>query len=53
MAQNKENTEAVLEEIIATHEGDLTQTTEESSTEDGGISSEESTESDAMTQPYR
>lgn len=51
MAQNKENTEAVLEEIIATHEGDLTQTTEESSTEDGGISSEESTESDAMTQP--
>lgn len=51
MAQNKENTEAVLEEIIATHEGYLTQTTEESSTEDGGISSEESTESDAMTQP--
>ena len=51
MAQNKENTEAVLEEIIATCEGDLTQTTEESSTEDGGISSEESTESDAMTQP--
>ena len=51
MAQNKENTEVVLEEIIATCEGDLTQTTEESSTEDGGISSEESTESDAMTQP--
>lgn len=51
MAQNKENTEAVLEEIIATCEGDLTQTTEESSTEDGGISSEESTESDAITQP--
>lgn len=51
MAQNKENTEAVLEEIIATCEGDLTQTTEESSTEDGGISSEESTETDAMTQP--
>ena len=51
MAQNKENTEAMLEEIIATCEGDLTQTTEESSTEDGGISSEESTESDAITQP--
>lgn len=51
MAQNKENTEAMLEEIIATCDGDLTQTTEESSTEDGGISSEESTESDAMTQP--
>ena len=51
MAQNKENTEAVLEEIIATCEGDLTQTTKESSTEDGGISSEESTESDAMAQP--
>lgn len=51
MAQNKENTEVVLEEIIAACEGDLTQTTEESSTEDGGISSEESTESDAMTQP--
>lgn len=50
MAQNKENTEVVLEEIIATCEGDLTQTTEEFSTEDGGISSEESTESDAMTQ---
>lgn len=51
MAQNKENTEVVLDEIIATCEGDITQTTEESSTEDGGISSEESTESDAMTQP--
>lgn len=51
MAQNKENTEVVLDEIIATCEGDLTPIAEETSTEDGGISSEESTESDAMTQP--
>lgn len=51
MAQNKENTEAVLDEIIDMADESSIQTTEESSTEDGGISSEESTESDAMTQP--
>ena len=51
MAQNKENTEVVLDEIIATCEGDFTPIAEKSSTEDGGISSEEFTESDAMTQP--
>ena len=51
MAQNKENNEAVLDEIIDMADESSIQTTEESSTEDGGISSEESTESDAMTQP--
>ena len=51
MAQNKENIEAVLDEIIDMADESSIQTTEESSTEDGGISSEESTESDAMTQP--
>ena len=51
MAQNKENNEAVLDEIIDMADESSIQTAEESSTEDGGISSEESTESDAMTQP--
>lgn len=51
MAQNKENIEAVLDEIIDMADESSIQTTEESSTEDGGISSEEITESDAMTQP--
>ena len=51
MAQNKENTEAVLDEIIDMADESSIQTTEESSTEDGGISSEETTESDEKNQP--
>ena len=51
MAQNKENTEAVLDEIIDMADESSIQTTEESSTEDGGISSEETTESDEKSQP--
>ena len=51
MAQNKENTEAVLDEIIDMADDSSIQTTEESSTEDGGISSEETTESDEKNQP--
>ena len=50
MAQNKENTEAVLDEIIDMADESSIQTTEESSTEDGGISSEETTESDEKNQ---
>lgn len=51
MAQNKENNEAVLDEIIDMVDESSIQTTEESSTEDGGISSEETTESDDKNQP--
>ena len=51
MAQNKENTEAVLDEIIDMADESLIQITEESSTEDGGISSEETTESNEKNQP--
>ena len=51
MAQNKENNEAVLDEIIDMADESSIQTTEESSTEDGGISSEETTESDKKNQP--
>ena len=51
MAQNKENTEAVLDEIIDMADESSIQTTEESSTEDGGISSEETTGSDDKNQP--
>ena len=51
MAQNKENNEAVLDEIIDMVDESSIQTTEESSTEDGGISSEETTESDEKNQP--
>ena len=51
MAQNKENTEAVLDEIIDMADESSIQTTEEPSTEDGGISSEETTESDDKNQP--
>ena len=51
MAQNKENTEAVLDEIIDMADESSIQTTEEPSTEDGGISSEETTESDEKNQP--
>ena len=51
MAQNKENIEAVLDEIIDMADESSIQTTEESSTEDGGISSEETTESDEKNQP--
>ena len=51
MAQNKENIEAVLDEIIDMADESSIQTTEEPSTEDGGISSEETTESDEKNQP--
>ena len=51
MAQNKENTEAVLDEIIDMADESSIQTTEEPSTEDGGISSEETIESDEKNQP--
>ena len=51
MAQNKENIEAVLDEIIDMADESSIQTTEEPSTEDGGISSEETTESDDKNQP--
>lgn len=51
MAQNKENTEAVLDEIIDMADESSIQTTEEPSTEDGGISSEETTGSDDKNQP--
>lgn len=51
MAQNKENIEAVLDEIIDMADESSIQTTEESSTEDGGISSEETTESNDKNQP--
>ena len=51
MAQNKENNEAVLDEIIDMADESSIQTTEESFTEDGGISSEETTESDEKNQP--
>ena len=51
MAQNKENNEAVLDEIIDMVDESSIQTTEEPSTEDGGISSEETTESDEKNQP--
>ena len=51
MAQNKENNEAVLDEIIDMADESSIQTTEEPSTEDGGISSEETTESDEKNQP--
>ena len=51
MAQNKENIEAVLDEIIDMADESSIRTTEESSTEDGGISSEETTESDEKNQP--
>ena len=51
MAQNKENIEAVLDEIIDMADESSIQTTEEPSTEDGGISSEETIESDEKNQP--
>ena len=51
MAQNKENIEAVLDEIIDMADESSIQTTEEPSTEDGGISSEETTGSDDKNQP--